>query len=145
MIVSHFDRTLGGSVPVIGAVQAIVLDFSTAVANSDTLFKEITFPAGMKFKVIAASVFCGTVTSDPQISIGTTAAGVDIVAAVNLATGANSLTVLDYAPAAAGVIDVRVVADAGDAIALPVTVTLVGWVLAEPTVLSPRTVSGSGF
>lgn len=145
MLTRFYDRANDRDGPVSGAISVIVLDFSTAVANSDTLFKHISWPAGLKFKITDIAVWCGSVTSDPSLTIGTTAGGAEVVAAVNLATGLNTCTVIDYAPTAGGLIDVRITADSGDAIALPVTVTITGFVMAAPTSVGPRTVVGTGF
>jgi len=109
-----------------------------------TLKNEIILPAGMKFHVSNALVHCGTVTSDPVISIGTTASGTDIVDGAALATGTNTLTIdSDYTSvttnAGGGTISVEIVTDAGDSIVPPCTVTLIGYVFKAPNSLRQAT------
>lgn len=133
MLTRFYDRVTGGDGPVSGAIMVIPVLFDTALVTNSTFTRQIHLPAGMSFKVTDVRVFCGTVTSDPAITIGTSAAGTQIVASANLATGAQSLTVKSYTPAATGMIDVRIVTDTGDAIALPVSINVVGHVLSPPT------------
>jgi hypothetical protein len=125
-----------------GAIQMVNLSLATAVLTNTTTIRQVHLPAGMGFEVTDIEVWCGTVTSDPQISVGTTAAGTQIVAAVNLTTGANILTIKDGLVAAGGVIDVRIVADTGDAIAAgaqpPPSINIVGYVTLPPTSIPAR-------
>ena len=128
-----FDSQSGRNGPVIGALQVITLNLESAVVTNVDITQEVHLPAGMAFKVTDVQVWCGTVTSDPEITIGTVAAGTQIVAAANLATGTQALTVKTYTEAATGVISVLIDTDTGDAIALPVSVNIIGFVSHPPT------------
>lgn len=138
MLTRFYDREQNGDGPVSGAIQLIALPLQTAVATGTTRVQRFDLPAGMAFKVTDVNVFCGTVASDPAITVGTTAAGTQIVASANLATGANALTIKDGSVAAGGFVDVRIVADANDTIALPVSINVVGHVFSPPTSVPVR-------
>lgn len=127
------DRQSGENGPVIGALHTIQVSFGAAITAGATHFKQVNFPAGMKFRVTNVVGWMGAVVSACPIQIGTTAAGVDIVASVALTTGKNTLTVIDHTPVAGGLIDVRIIAAAGDTVALPVDITITGYVMEEPT------------
>lgn len=136
-VVTRFKQRDGGDGPVSGAIQVIDMSFEVAAATNATIFKQLHLPAGMGFVITDIEIFCGTVTSDPEITVGDTAAGTQVVAGANLATGANVLTIKDGAIDAGGLIDVRIDADTGDAIALPIAVTIVGHVGSPPTSVDP--------
>jgi len=126
-----YDRQSGRDGPVSGALQIISVGFDD-VANSETVYRNVKLPAGMTFQIVSISAYSGTVTSDPALTIGTAAAGTQIVAAVNLATDTGALTLKSNAVTAGDRLDVRVVADSGDAIE-NLSVTIVGYVSAPPT------------
>jgi len=128
-----YDSQTGQDGPVSGALQIITLNLETAVANSDVLSQEIHFPAGMAFEITDITVFCGTVTDNVTIKVGSSDAGSDIVASVALATGSNALTIAEGTISAAGMIDVTITADATGAVALPVSINVTGYVTAPPT------------
>lgn len=128
-----FDRQSGRNGPVIGALQVITMNLDTAVVTNITTTREVHLPAGMAIKVTDVQVWCGTVTSDPSITIGTVAAGTQIVAAADLATGTQGLTIKTYTEAATGVISMTITTDTGDAIALPVSINIIGHVSHPPT------------
>lgn len=117
--------------PVSGALQCIPITFDD-VANNETVSHRVVMPAGAAFKVTDVTVGADSVTSDPSLTIGTSAAGTQIVAAVNVTTNLGAATVKSYTPAAAGMIDVVLVADAGDA-AESVYINLWGYLIAPPT------------
>jgi len=136
-VTRFYDRVSGVDGPVSGALQVISVGFDD-VANSETVHRQVKFPAGMAFEITDIVVVSGTVTSDPALTIGSTAAGTQIVAAVNVATNLGALTIKEGTIAAGGLIDVRVVADGGDA-ADNISVTITGFVTAPPTTVSGRT------
>ena len=135
-VTRFYDRVSGGDGPVSGALQAISVGFDD-VANSETVHRQIKFPAGMGFEITDISVISGSVTSDPALTIGSTAAGTEVVAAVNVTTNLGALTIKEGTIAASGLIDVRVVADSGDA-ADNISVTIVGYVTSPPTTVGTR-------
>ena len=131
-----YDRISGQDGPVSGALQVISIGFDD-VANSETVHRQISLPAGMSFEITDIEVVSGTVTGDPQLSIGSTAAGTEVVAAVTLTADLGALTIKEGTIAADGLIDVRLVADAGDAVE-NVSVSVVGHVAAPPTSVDVR-------
>jgi len=133
-----YDRISGQDGPVSGALQLIPVSFDTAMVTNVTQYRQFHFPAGMGFEITDIEIFCGTVTSDPSVSVGSTAAGTQVVAAANLATGANVLTIKEGTIAAGGLIDIRIVTDNGDAIALPVSINVVGYNTSPPTSVPSR-------
>lgn len=132
-----------------GAIQAIPMlyvETATALATNTTVTRSMHFPTGMAFRVTDVHVFCGTVTSDPSFTMGTAVSGTQIVAAANLASGANQMTIKSYTPAATGTISFSIVTDAGDSILDPLIVTVFGYPIAAPTsVRQPtgKTVNGT--
>lgn len=131
-----YDRVSGRDGPVSGALQVITVGFDDVAAN-ETVHRRINFPAGMGFYVTGITVWSGTVTSDPSLTVGTTAGGAQIVAAVNVVTNLGAATLVSNQVAAGGFIDVRVVADAGDA-AENISVTIIGYPSSPPTALNYR-------
>lgn len=125
-----YSRESGRDGPVSGALQVISVGFDD-IANNETVHRQIKLPAGMAFYIVDIQVYSGTVTSDPSITVGTAAAGTQIVAAVNAATALGALTLKSNAVTAGDRLDVRVVADAGDA-AENLSVTISGYVSAPP-------------
>lgn len=130
-----YDRQSGESGPVIGSFFSIPITCQAAIANNDALQHCIQLPVGARFRVTDVTSYSGTVTSDPLVDVGTTLGGTEIVDNGELATGAVAFTVRDYTPSATGIISVYITADAGDAVALPCTVTLWGYMSEEPTAL----------
>lgn len=128
---TRFKGRDGKDGPVSGALVVIPISFGD-VGNSETAVRKISLPAGMQFELLDAVFVSGTVTSDPALTLGTTAAGTQIVAAVNVATNTGALTIKAGAIAAGGTLDARIVADAGDAV-VDANLTLVGYVSAPPT------------
>jgi len=122
--------------PVIGALQCIPIQFDD-VANGETASQRIELPAGAAFEVTDIKVSADSVTSDPALTIGTSAAGTQVVAAVNVTTDLGALTIKDGTVAAGGFLDVVLVADAGDA-AESVSVSVWGHIASEPTSVAKR-------
>ncbi len=133
-----YDRISGQDGPVSGALQILPVSLSIAVVTNITTIRQFHLPAGMGFEVTDIEVFVGTITSDPVITVGDTAAGTQLVASVALSTGANVLTVKDGTIDAGGLIDIRIVTDTGDAIALPVSISVVGHNTSPPTSVPVR-------
>jgi len=128
-----------------GAIQVIPFVSTVAVTNGADYLADLVMPAGMKFKITDAVINVGTVANTPIVSIGSTAAGTEIAKTTLAATSvaaSQAMTIKSYDPAAAGTISVRITAAAGETIALPVSVTVVGHPYDAPT--SVRQTSGSG-
>lgn len=136
MALTQFKGRDGKAGPVAGALQCISVGFDD-VANSETVSRRVELPAGAQFQVTDIVVSADSVTSDPSLTIGDTAAGTQIVAAVNVTTNLGALTIKDGAVDAAGFMDVVLVADAGDA-AESVSVSIWGYVSAAPTSVRER-------
>lgn len=111
-----------------GAIHLITAQFDD-VAASETVAFQTKLPAGMKLELIAADARATAVTSDPSLTIGTAAAGAEIVAAVNLTTDLGALTLVATSVTSGDLLDIRLVADAGDA-AESVSITLYGFITA---------------
>lgn len=135
-VTRFYHRDADGDGPVSGSIQVISVGFDD-VANNEIVHRQVKFPAGMGFEITDINVVSGTVTSDPSLTIGSTAAGTQIVAAANVTTNLGSLTIKEGTIAAGGLIDVRVTADAGDA-ADNISVTIAGYVTSPPTTIAYR-------
>ncbi len=130
-----YDRNTGRDGPVSGALQVIPVSYATVGTN--TYAWSWSPPAGMSFYIMDIYAACVAVTSDPSISVGTTKAGTEIVAAVNLTTNLGSLTLKTNAVTAGDILDVRITADSGDG-AEGASITITGYVSAPPTSLLLR-------
>jgi len=134
-----YDARAGKDGPVSGAIIVIPVSFDD-VANSETVEWSWTPPAGMEVTIVAINVHANAVTSDPTVTVGTSKAGTQIVAAANITTNLGNLTLKGTtAPVvtSANTLNVQVVADSGDA-AEAVSVTVVAYVSAPPTSLLLR-------
>lgn len=131
-----YDRESNQDGPVSGAIQVISVGFDD-VAASETVHRQVVFPAGMAFEITNVQIVSGTVTSDPQLTIGSSAAGTQVVAALTLTAGYGAATIKEGTIAAGGLIDVRLVADSGDAVE-NVSVAISGYVTAPPSVIPER-------
>jgi hypothetical protein len=125
------DARKGEDGPVSGAIMCIPVSFDD-VANNETVSQRIELPAGAAFEITDIKVSADSVTSDPALTIGDTAAGTQVVASVNVATDLGALTIKDGTIDAGGFIDVVCVADAGDA-AESVSISIWGYLTAPPT------------
>lgn len=126
-----YDRQTDRDGPVSGALQVLPVQFDD-IANSETAIWKWTPPAGMSFEIVDIYVTASATTSDPLLTIGTTAAGTQVVASVTLVTDLGSATLKTTSVTSGDVLDVRIVADSGDA-AESVSVTITGYVSAPPT------------
>lgn len=122
--------------PVIGALQCIPILFDD-VANSETIRQRIELPTGSGFEVTDIKVSAGSVTGDPSLTIGVSAAGTEVVAAATVTTDLGSLTIKDGTADAGEFLDVVLVADAGDA-AESVSISLWGHITSEPSSVAKR-------
>jgi|SRR6056297_420690 len=122
--------------PVIGAMQCIPILFDD-VANSETASQRIEMPGGSGFEVTDIKVSADGVTGDPQLTIGVSAAGTEVVAAVTAATDLGALTIKDGTVDAGEFLDVLLVADSGDA-AESVSISVWGHITSEPDSVAKR-------
>jgi hypothetical protein len=131
-----YDRISGQDGPVSGALQVISVGFDD-VAASETVSRRVELPAGMSFEITDIKASADSITGDPQLTIGSTAAGTEVVATVSLTTDLGALTIKEGTIVAAGFIDVVLVADSGDA-AESASISIVGHVAAPPTSVDVR-------
>lgn len=129
------DARSGKDGPVSGALVPLLFCF-TNLAVSKTYNQTLDMPAGTRITIVDIKSNSVGVVSDPSMTIGSTIGGVDVLAAVNLATGA-----VDHAPLITSVpgliLDVQIVTDSGDT-ADSVTVTVMAYVSAPPDSLAVR-------
>ncbi len=140
-VTRFYNRQTDLDGPVSGALHVFHVRLEN-IANNETDFHTIHIPQGMTFYVTDVYAYCGTVAGDPQITVGKTLAGTQLVASVTLATGENELTVKSTNSVTPLVsanttgtkefIDVRIVGDANDTIAEPVSVSVVGHISRPP-------------
>lgn len=135
------DARAGYDGPVSGSLQVLTAQFDT-VTGTTTPRVDIDLPPGTRFRVVNATFRAQTVTSSPDITIGTIAAGSALVAATVAATrlGALTLKAAGQNYAADDVIRVTITAGAGEAMTKGV-VTLVGHVSQPPLSVSVRSVT----
>lgn len=145
MLTSFYDRTTGGAGPVIGALHVVTIDFDAIIAAETDEKIAIQLPTGMVMEITNVSSFTGAVgAAGATFSVGTTSSGQEIVADVAMVAGAMQHTIVEGTVAAAGTVYVQIVGGAATGtVALPIAVTITGYVLVQPTVLNPRTVSGT--
>lgn len=133
---------IGSSVvyaPYAGAITAIPVVLRGQYLTNRNYDHKFTLPSGMQFKLNSIQVATmGTVTSDPQISIGTAAGGTQIVAGVNLTSNLGSLTL--KATTLSGDTYIRIATDTGDSTGLGAVITamLIGHWQAPPTAMYLR-------
>lgn len=125
-----YDPDTNRDGPVSGALIIIPCQFTTVGTN--TYAHQTALPAGMKLRLIAADVYCVAVTNDPRVTIGTSAAGTQIVANVSVTTNLGALTLKAYDVTSGDRLDVRITAASDDA-AEGISVTLYGYISAPPT------------
>jgi hypothetical protein len=113
-------------------MQVISVGFDD-VATGETVIRRIDFPAGATFRIISIEAYASAIASDPALTIGTTAAGTQIVASTNLTTNMGALTLKSNDVTAGDVFDIRLVADAVDDTAESVSISIFGYVSAPPT------------
>lgn len=127
--------------PYAGAIACIVIQIDAAnlAVTNKNLDRKITLPAGMVFKLNSIQVAAlGTITSDPALTMGTSAAGTQIVASVNITSNLGALTL--KATELSGSVYMRIANDTGDSISADgaVTINLVGHWQAPPTAMYMR-------
>ena len=127
-----------------GALQVIPITFTNS-ATSSSYAHTIDLPAGMKLQIVAIDVQALGITSDPALTVGSTKAGTEIVAAVNVTTDLGALTLKStsdsiYTTAAGGIVDVLVATDTGDAFD-SICVSIYAYVAAPPTSLVARNIA----
>jgi len=129
-VIRHKNRT-GKDSPVSGAIVVLPIQFDD-VAVSETVAYQWVPPAGMNFEIVSIDARCLSVAGDPSISVGITAAGQEIVAAVDLTTGLGSLTMLSSTVTPSNTLDVRIVCDGTSDAAESVSITIVGYCSVPP-------------
>lgn len=134
--VQRGDRRGGKSNPIEGSMVVLPVQFDDIVAN-ETAAYQWSPPAGTKLEIIGIDARCTSHAGDAQISVGSAAAGTQIVAAVTLATTLGALTLVATEITASNVLDVRLVADANDA-AQSVSITVFGYISNMPDSLAVR-------
>lgn len=124
--------------PVTGGLIVIPVTFDAGVTNT-TYAKLVDLPAGMNIELVAINVRAASVAGNPQLTVGTSAAGTQIAAAATLTTNLGALTL--KSTAVTDLLEVRIVDDASADVFTNVVGTIVAYVSAPPTSLLVR---GSG-
>jgi len=132
-----------GGPPIAGAYLALPVSMDD-IANGETVTVEVALPTGMALVVIGVSWYAASVTSDPEVHVGTHADDDGILTATNMtadtvtfATPNGALAVSSRVPiSASGNIKVTVIADAGDA-AEGVCITVWCYVTEHATNIQP--------
>jgi len=131
-VTRFYDSQSGKDGPVSGAI--VVIPVTWAFVGTNTYAWSWAPPAGMSLEIVEIQARAVAVTSDPSLTIGTTAAGTQIVAAVDLTTNLGALTLKATSITSSNRLDVRLTADSGDG-AEGVSVTITGYISAPPTSL----------
>jgi len=134
---TRYKNRSGKDGPVSGAIIVVPISLGAMLTNTTAAYSWSP-PAGTQVEIVSINVHAPAVTSDPALTIGTTKAATDIVAAVNVTTALGDLTLKATSITSGDVLDVRVVTDTGDALAGGVAVTLTAYVSAPPTSLTDR-------
>lgn len=127
----HDGRT-GRDGPVSGGLSIIPFCFDLA-AISQTREHTLDLPAGMKFRIIAINAQVRNVAGDPQVTVGSTVAGAERVAAVTLADGDLTIIAGQNDVAAGGILSVTIVNDGAADAFDSATITVYGYISAPPT------------
>ena len=127
-----YDRQSGKDGPVSGGF--VVIPVTYALCGTNTYAWAWAPPAGMSLEIFEIQARCVGVTSDPSISVGLTAAGTEVVAAVNLTTALGALTLKTNSVTSGSRLDVRLTCDSGDG-AEGVSITVTGYITSPPTSL----------
>ena len=131
------DARTGLSGPVAGALVVIPFCFSNGTTGI-TYAHTLDMPAGMNLELVAIDVNAVGITSDPSLTIGTSKAGTQIVAAANVTTNLGALTLKATSLTAGGELDIRVINDGADDDFDAITVTVFAYVSAPPTSVALR-------
>jgi len=135
-VIRHKNRT-GKDNPVSGALTVLPVAIGN-IGSSETAAFQWTPPAGMNFEIVAIEARCTAHNTTPiPITIGTAAAGAEIVAATNLTTTLGPLTLVSTAVTPSNTLDIRLVAPA-NATAEDVSVTVVGYTSVPPDIMFLR-------
>ena len=138
----NYDSITDRDGPTSGALQVISIGFDD-VANSETVSRQINLPPGCAFYITDIVSMCDAVTSDPKITVGTSAAGAEIVASISLTAAVIEHTLVANQVAANGLIDVVLVADAGDVVE-SASVTIIGYMTRPPSSVPDRGADSPG-
>jgi len=135
-LTSYYDRESGQAGPVDGAIVPIVIPIDLA-ASSGTFTYTVDLPTGMSVELTDATFRAAGITATPEITIGDTAAGTQVVASVTATTNLGALTIKDGTIDAGGLISIVVAATASDVVTNGV-LSLVGYVAAAPSSIPER-------
>lgn len=145
----NFDPVTGRDGPTSGALQLVSFSFDD-VAAGETAGHRIDLPTGVGFYITDVISSADVATGDPKLSVGSTAAGVDIVAAISLTTTRIAHTIVDDSnqvgpstASTAAFIDVVLVADGDDAVESG-SVTIVGYMTSPPASVPDRGADAPG-
>ena len=138
--VTRFKRRVTGTTmidgPVSGSIVVIPVTFGDDIANG-TAYRTIDLPAGMSLKIVSITPKASSITSDPEVTVGSAVDGAQIVAAANVVDG----TALTLATAdVTDLLSFKVVNDAGDAYS-DLVFTVIAYVTAPPTSLVERNIN----
>lgn len=134
-VTRFYDRISGQDGPVSGALQIIHMPFDSV--TNETYVQEVNLPAGMGFEITDAYFTAAATGAAPALTIGDTAAGTQVVAAVTCTTDLGALTIKDGTIDAGGLISVVIDATASDTVTQG-NLTLVGYVTSPPTTVAWR-------
>ena len=135
-VTRFYDRVSGVDGPVSGAIQLIHIPIEI-LGTATTFIHRVNLPAGMSFEITDAEFSAAGVTATPDLTIGDTAAGTQVVASVTCATNLGALTIKDGTIDAGGLISIVVAATASDVVTQG-NLTLAGYVTAPPTTVANR-------
>jgi hypothetical protein len=135
-VTRFYHRDSGQDGPVSGALQVMPIPVNIA-ASAGTLTQTIDLPAGMAFEITDVVFTADGITATPEITIGDTAAGTQVVASVSATTNLGALTVKDGTIDAGGLISIVFAATASDVVSGGM-LTIVGHVAAPPTSVAYR-------
>lgn len=129
------DARKGEDGPVSGALQSFTIDFDAIVASETDEKIAVSLPAGCSFEVTDIISFSGAVgAAGALLGIGTASNGEQIVADVAMVAGRMDHTIVEGTVAAAGQIYVQIVGGASTGtVAVPISVTVTGYMIAPPT------------
>lgn len=125
-----------------GAIQVIPICFSN-LATGTAYGHTVDLPAGMKMRIIDINVQALGVSGNPQVTVGSSKAGTQIVAAATLTTNLGSLTLKNtnndsqVEIAAGGLFEVRVTNDGDDTVDAAIA-SITAYVSAPPSSMYVR-------
>lgn len=134
-VTRFFDRISGQDGPVSGSLQIFYVPIAVTGAATQTAVVEL--PAGMGFEITDIKFSASAISATPDITIGDTAAGTQVVASVACTTDLGALTIKDGTIDAGGIISIVVVATASDTVTEG-NLSIVGHVISPPTSVAYR-------